>query len=39
VGIELKDKKDLEPLLARMKKADLNFRILSDKELLYNYLI
>jgi threonine dehydratase len=39
VGIELKDKKDLEPLLKRMKAIELNFRILNSKELLYDYLI
>ncbi len=39
VGIELRDKKDLQPLLERMKKAELNFRILSSEELLYDYLI
>ena len=39
VGIELQDKKDLEPLLIRMKKAEIKFQTLSDKELLYSYLI
>lgn len=39
VGIELRDKKDLEPLIKRMKEIELNFRILSDKEMLYDYLI
>jgi len=39
VGIELQDKKDLEPLLQRMEKAEIKFQRLSDKELLYNYLI
>lgn len=39
VGIELRDKKDLEPLIKRMKEIEINFRILSDKEMLYDYLI
>jgi threonine dehydratase len=39
VGIELRDKKDLEPLIRRMREIELNFRILSDKEMLYDYLI
>jgi threonine dehydratase len=39
VGIELRDKNDLEPLIKRMKEIEINFRILSDKEMLYDYLI
>lgn len=39
VGIELQDKKDLQPLLVRMKKVEIKFQQLSDKELLYHYLI
>jgi threonine dehydratase len=39
VGIELKERKDLEPLLERMKQRGIKFQQLSDKELLYNYLI
>jgi len=39
VGIELRDKADLEPLLARMREAQLNCRRLSSEELLYDYLI
>ena len=39
VGIELKDKKDLEPLLARMKEIELNYTILKSDDLLYKYLI
>lgn len=39
VGIELKDKKDLEPLMNRMKEIELNFRVLKNEELLYEYLI
>lgn len=39
VGIELKDKNDLETLLARLKQAEFNFHKLSSKELLYDYII
>ena len=39
VGIELQDKKDFEPLIERMKKIELNFRLLTKDELLYDYLI
>lgn len=39
VGIELDHKKDLEPLLQRMKAIELNFKILSPDDLLYQYLI
>lgn len=39
VGIELKDKNDLEPLLERLKEAEFNFHKLSSKELLYDYII
>jgi threonine dehydratase len=39
VGIELADRKDYKPLVERMKAAGINFEILSDKELLYNYLV
>jgi threonine dehydratase len=39
VGIELKDKENLEPLLKRLRQIELNFRILTSKELLYDYLI
>lgn len=39
VGVELKDKNDLEPLLERLKKAEFNFHKLSSKELLYDYII
>jgi threonine dehydratase len=39
VGIELRDKADLEPLLKRMKEIELNFRILNNTEMLYDYLI
>jgi threonine dehydratase len=39
VGIELRARKDLEPLLKRMKAIELNFRILTSEEMLYEYLI
>ena len=39
VGIELKDKADLEPLLRRMDEIQLNHRPLDSEELLYDYLI
>jgi threonine dehydratase len=39
VGVELKDKADLEPLLRRMDDIQLNCRKLSSEELLYDYLI
>jgi threonine dehydratase len=39
IGIELRDKADLEPLLERMREIQLNCRRLSSEELLYDYLI
>jgi threonine dehydratase len=39
VGIELRDKADLEPLLKRMEQIQLNFRPLGSEELLYQYLV
>jgi threonine dehydratase len=39
VGVELTDRKDYKPLLERMKESGIKFEILSDKELLYNYLV
>ncbi len=39
VGIELKDRTDLEPLLKRMDKIQLNWRPLESEELLYDYLV
>jgi threonine dehydratase len=39
VGIELRDKADLEPLLERMRQIQLNCRPLASEELLYDYLI
>ncbi|MCC2644604.1 MAG: threonine dehydratase [Burkholderiales bacterium] len=39
VGIELYSRHDFNPLLERMEKTGINFRILSNKELLYSYII
>jgi threonine dehydratase len=39
IGIELKSRADLEPLLQRMGEIQLNWRLLSSEELLYDYLI
>ena len=39
VGFELRDKKDLEPLLKRMKDIELQFTVLKSDDLLYQYLI
>jgi threonine dehydratase len=39
IGIELKSRADLEPLLMRMGEIQLNWRLLSSEELLYDYLI
>ena len=39
IGIELKHKVDLEPLLKRMQEIQLNFRPLGSEELLYDYLV
>jgi threonine dehydratase len=39
IGIELRSRADLEPLLERMGEIQLNWRLLSSEELLYDYLI
>jgi len=39
VGIELKDKNDLAPFLQRLEKIGINYRKLSNKEMLYDYII
>lgn len=39
VGIELGDKDNFMPLIERMTETGINFRVLSSKELLYNYII
>jgi threonine dehydratase len=39
VGIELSNKDDFAPFLERLTNTGINFRILSNKELLYSYII
>lgn len=39
VGVEQKSRKDFDPLLKRMEKVGINFRVITDKELLYSYII
>ena len=39
VGVELKNRKDLSPLLERMTNVGIHFRQISNKELLYQYII
>lgn len=39
VGIELKDKKDFEILIDRMKKIELNFRVIQSSDLLYDHIV
>ena len=39
VGIELRDKADLAPLLRRMEEIQLNFRRLGSEELLYDFIV
>jgi len=39
IGIELKEKKNLIPLMKRMRKFGFNFRKLKEDDLLYQYLI
>ncbi|EKE13993.1 MAG: hypothetical protein ACD_12C00720G0003 [uncultured bacterium] len=39
VGIELKDKKNLDSILIKMKEYNFNYKMIEDKELLYSYLI
>ncbi len=39
VGIELKKKEDLDPFLTRLEKIGINYQTLSDKEMLYDYII
>lgn len=39
VGIELQHKEDLNPLLNRMKKIELNFRRIEKGDVMYDYLI
>lgn len=39
VGIELRNRLDLKPLMERMDKIDLRYRKLSEKDMLYEYLV
>ncbi|KKQ23954.1 MAG: Threonine dehydratase [Candidatus Roizmanbacteria bacterium GW2011_GWC1_37_12] len=39
VGVELKDRKNLEPILKKMKEFSFNYKTIDDNELLYSYLI
>lgn len=39
VGIEMKDRKDYEPLLSRMKEIGLNYKVIKSDDMLFNYLI
>lgn len=39
VGIELKNKKDLDPLMERMKGIELNFTKITSSDLLYDYIV
>ncbi|MBO0707951.1 MAG: threonine ammonia-lyase IlvA [Candidatus Dormibacteraeota bacterium] len=39
VGLELRDREDLPPLLRRMEDVGINYRQLSSHELLYDYVI
>jgi len=39
VGIELKSSDDLEPLMQRMDKIELKYTKLSEKQMLYQYLV
>jgi len=39
VGIELTSKEDYEPLLKRMKKIGLNYEVITNNNILYQYLI
>ncbi|MFH0773232.1 MAG: threonine ammonia-lyase IlvA [bacterium] len=39
VGIELKDRADYDPLIERMNKNEINFKLIHSDDLLFNYLI
>lgn len=39
VGIELKDKSDLKPLMERMDAIELKYRKLTEQDMLYEYLV
>jgi len=39
VGVELKDEKNIDAILIRMKEYNFNYKMIEDKELLYGYLV
>jgi threonine dehydratase len=39
IGIEIAKNEDFEPLLQRLTDIGINYRVLSNKEMLYNYII
>lgn len=39
VGIELKDRSDYDPLIEKMRKNEINFKLIHSDDLLFNYLI
>lgn len=39
VGLELKDQKNIDAILNKMKEFSFNYKMIEDKELLYSYLI
>ncbi|MEK7633788.1 MAG: threonine ammonia-lyase IlvA [Patescibacteria group bacterium] len=39
VGVEFKNRKNLPPILTKLKEYNFNFKMIEDKELLYSYLI
>jgi threonine dehydratase len=39
VGVELKDKKDFQPLLERMRSIELNFQVITNDDPLYSYIV
>lgn len=39
VGIELKEKRDLSPILLKLKRFGFNYKIIDNNELLYSYLV
>lgn len=39
VGIQIEKKDDYEKLLERMKKHGINFKVISDEEMIYKYLV
>jgi len=39
VGIELKEKENINSIITKMKEFNFDYKIIDDKELLYNYLI